>query len=139
MSTLPKEVKSHEAFAEVAIYLPHNPKQSFNTYADAHYIVEPAVLDKIFDILQQNSCKKNTINPQNVSEKTSVMRAQHYLLSLKEKQVLQLLAKGYSYKMIASELNKSIETIRVQLKKIYKKLQVHSNTGAIFKLQNLES
>jgi len=54
-------------------------------------------------------------------------------LTLKEKQVLRLLSKGYSYKMIADELHKSVETIRVQIKSVYKKLQVCSNTQAIIK------
>jgi DNA-binding NarL/FixJ family response regulator len=55
------------------------------------------------------------------------------LLTTKEKQVLKLLSKGYSYKMIAEELQKSVETIRVQIKSVYKKLNVCSNTQAIIK------
>jgi DNA-binding NarL/FixJ family response regulator len=55
-------------------------------------------------------------------------------LSEKEKQVLGLLVKGYSYKMIATELDKSVETIRVQIKSIYRKLQVQSNAEAIVKV-----
>lgn len=56
-----------------------------------------------------------------------------YNLTIKEKEVLQFLVKGYSYKMIAAELDKSVETIRVQIKSIYKKLQVRSNAEAIIK------
>lgn len=65
--------------------------------------------------------------------KTIASPATTDLLSVKEKEVLNLLVKGYSYKMIAGELNKSIETVRVQLKTIYKKLQVKSNAEAIIK------
>lgn len=54
-------------------------------------------------------------------------------LSPKEKEVLEWMVKGYSYKMIAVELDKSVETIRTQIKKIYKKLNVQSNSGAIIK------
>lgn len=57
-------------------------------------------------------------------------------LSEKEKEVLELLARGYSYKMIASELDKSIETVRTQIRKIYRKLNVQSNAEAIIKLMN---
>ncbi len=57
-------------------------------------------------------------------------------LSTKEKEVLELLAKGYSYKMIAAELAKSIETVRTQIQKIYRKLNVQSNAEAIIKLIN---
>jgi DNA-binding NarL/FixJ family response regulator len=54
-------------------------------------------------------------------------------LSEKEKEVLNLLTKGYSYKMIAAALDKSIETVKVQIKNIYKKLHVQSNGEAIRK------
>lgn len=57
-------------------------------------------------------------------------------LSTKEKEVLELLAKGHSYKMIAAELAKSIETVRTQIQKIYRKLNVQSNAEAIIKLIN---
>ncbi len=57
-------------------------------------------------------------------------------LSSKEKEVLQWLVKGYSYKMIAAELDKSIETVRTQIRKIYKKLNVQSNSEAIIKVLN---
>jgi len=57
-------------------------------------------------------------------------------LTAKEKEVLERLAKGYSYKMIAAELDKSFETIRSQIKKIYKKLNVQSNAEAIIKALN---
>jgi DNA-binding NarL/FixJ family response regulator len=57
-------------------------------------------------------------------------------LSTKEKEVLEWLVKGYSYKMIAAELDKSIETVRTQIRKVYKKLNVQSNAEAIIKLMN---
>jgi DNA-binding NarL/FixJ family response regulator len=50
-----------------------------------------------------------------------------------EKMVLQLLVKGYSYKMIAAELTVSIDAVRFHIKKIYDKLHVHSATEAVSK------
>jgi DNA-binding NarL/FixJ family response regulator len=55
------------------------------------------------------------------------------LLSTREAELLQLLIKGYSYKMIADELNIALETVRSHIKKIYKKLQVNSATEAVYK------
>lgn len=52
-------------------------------------------------------------------------------LSEKETAILQLLVKGYSYKMIAKELAISIDTVRFHIKKIYDKLHVHSATEAV--------
>lgn len=58
------------------------------------------------------------------------------MLSKKEKEVLDWMVKGYSYKMIAAELDKSVETIRTQVKHIYRKLNVQSNAEAILKALN---
>ena len=52
-------------------------------------------------------------------------------LSKRETEILQFLVNGYSYKMIASSLNISIDTVRFHIKKIYDKLHVHSATEAI--------
>lgn len=55
-------------------------------------------------------------------------------LAAREQEVLQLLMKGYSYKMIAAELNISIETVRTHIKRIYEKLHVHSASEAFAKI-----
>lgn len=52
----------------------------------------------------------------------------------RETEILNWLGKGYSYKMIASELQIGMETIRTHIKKIYKKLHVNSATEAVYKV-----
>lgn len=54
-----------------------------------------------------------------------------YNLSPKENEVLKLLARGLSYKMIADELGISYFTVNNHVKKIYEKLQVHSLGEAV--------
>ena len=54
-------------------------------------------------------------------------------LTEKETKILELLVHGYSYKMIASEIFISIDTVRFHIKKIYEKLHVHSATEAVSK------
>jgi DNA-binding NarL/FixJ family response regulator len=56
-----------------------------------------------------------------------------YDLSDREKQVLQLLVDGNSYKMVGAEMNLSIDTIRSHIRNIYEKLQVHSKSEAVAK------
>ncbi|HVF97766.1 MAG TPA: response regulator transcription factor [Flavisolibacter sp.] len=56
-----------------------------------------------------------------------------YHLSDREKQVLQLLVDGYSYKMIAAEMFIAIDTVRSHIKKIYEKLHVNSKSEAVAK------
>ena len=54
-----------------------------------------------------------------------------FLLTPKEKEVLNLLVNGFSYKMIASEMAISIETVRSHIKHIYEKLHVNSKSEAV--------
>ncbi len=54
-------------------------------------------------------------------------------LTPREQEVLALLAKGYLYKQIASNLQISINTLRVHIRAIYDKLHVHSRTEATVK------
>lgn len=54
-------------------------------------------------------------------------------LSPREKEVLNALVEGLSYKMIAHKLAISFETVRTHIKRIYEKLQVHNNTEAVAK------
>ena len=60
-------------------------------------------------------------------------QGEDYNLSEREKQVLQLLVNGYSYKMIASEMFIAIDTVRSHIKKIYEKLHVNSKSEAVAK------
>jgi DNA-binding NarL/FixJ family response regulator len=54
-------------------------------------------------------------------------------LTVREKQVLDSLAKGLRYKEIAENLNISITTVRTHIQNIYLKLQVTSRTEALNK------
>ena len=61
------------------------------------------------------------------------IKGDDYNLSDREKQVLQLLVEGYSYKMIASDMFIAIDTVRSHIKKIYEKLHVNSKSEAVAK------
>ncbi len=65
--------------------------------------------------------------------KTPTVNAELDKLSQRELEVLQNLATGNSYKMVAAELGLSIETVRTYIKRIYEKLHVHSVAEAIAK------
>ncbi|HKJ45271.1 MAG TPA: response regulator transcription factor [Balneolales bacterium] len=54
-------------------------------------------------------------------------------LTVREKEVLQLLSKGYLYKEISDQLNISTGTVRQHIHKIYEKLHVQNRTEAINK------
>ncbi|MBX2923725.1 MAG: response regulator transcription factor [Chitinophagaceae bacterium] len=58
---------------------------------------------------------------------------QEFDLSVREKQILQLLVDGLTYKKIAAECFISMDTVRTHLKNIYTKLQVCGGKEAIAK------
>jgi DNA-binding NarL/FixJ family response regulator len=62
--------------------------------------------------------------------------ANNYQLTPREKEILASLSRGNSYKLIASELDISIDTVRTHIKHIYGKLQVRSQTEAVSKAIN---
>lgn len=80
--------------------------------------LSPAVAKMILNSMQQSNSSVN------------------YDFTNREKDILALLCKGNSYKMIAAALHLSFETIRSYIKKIYEKLQVHSATEAVIKAIN---
>lgn len=59
-------------------------------------------------------------------------------LSSREKEVLQLLSRGYLYKEIGDKLNISTGTVRQHIHKIYEKLHVQNRTEAINKFYGKE-
>jgi DNA-binding NarL/FixJ family response regulator len=54
-------------------------------------------------------------------------------LSPREQAVVDGLARGWTYKQMAAELDISIDTIRTYIRRIYEKLHVQSRTEAVAK------
>ena len=69
-------------------------------------------------------------------QQAAASQQNEYALTNREKEMLSLLSKGNSHKMIAAASGISIETVRSHLKKIYDKLHVHSQTEALSKAFN---
>ena len=62
------------------------------------------------------------------------LSGQQYHLTTREKEILRLLTKGHSIKIIASDLKISFDTVRTHLKNIYHKLHVNCGKEAIAKV-----
>ena len=54
-------------------------------------------------------------------------------LSAREEEILVLLSKGFSNKLIADELGLSIDTVSSHLKRVYQKMHVNSRTEAVIR------
>lgn len=78
--------------------------------------MSPFVAQKVFQYFRQ----KQVVNDE-------------YNLTPREKEVLELLVKGNSYKMIAHQCQVSIDTVKRHLQNIYHKLHVNCGTEAVAK------
>ena len=68
-----------------------------------------------------------------VNSGTRLFPKHNFELTKREIEILELLAKGYSYKMIAAECFISYTTVNSHVTNIYRKLQVESVGGAVAK------
>lgn len=64
-------------------------------------------------------------------KQNSIYKKQSFELTKRELEILQLLVKGYSYKMIADECFISYPTVNSHISNIYQKLHVQSSAGAV--------
>jgi DNA-binding NarL/FixJ family response regulator len=58
-------------------------------------------------------------------------------LSPREREVLELLARGYFYKEITEALGISMSTVNTHVRRVYEKLHVHSRAQAVAKLAEI--
>lgn len=95
------------------------------------------ILDALIDVYKGGSpmsshIARKIVNSFHISESNPELEK----LSTREKEILNLLSKGYRYKEIADQLFLSTETVRTHIRNIYEKLQVNSKTEAINKVYN---
>lgn len=105
------------------------------------YLLKKHISTKLFDAIQDVLEGGAPMSPSiarmvlaSMQQKPAVENP--YQLTAREKEILTSLSKGNSYKLIASEFAISIDTVRTHIKKIYEKLQVHSQTEAVSKAIN---
>lgn len=98
---------------------------------------EPELLAAIADIRQGGSPMTSAIARKVVQsfQKRSAARGagEAAQLSPREKEILELLARGYLYKEIAEKLKISIPTVNAHIRNMYEKLHVHSRSQAVAK------
>ena len=78
----------------------------------------PAIAAMVMDMLSKGYMPKAEDRP-------------GFNLTKREKEILHMLVNGYSYKVIAGDLNITPNTIKTHIKHIYEKLQVQTRTDLI--------
>ena len=104
------------------------------------YLLKKNSFDKLFtaiaEVLEGGAPMSSNIARmvlEHVAGNSSFITAEKYELTAREKDILTALVKGYSYKMIASSLFISFETVKTHIRNIYEKLHVHSQSEAVAK------
>jgi DNA-binding NarL/FixJ family response regulator len=101
------------------------------------YLLKKTPPAKLFDAIQEVLEGGAPMSPTIARKVLNTFQAKpdgnKYALSPREIEVLQWLTKGYSIKLIASEMNLAFDTIRSHLKNIYQKLHVNCGKEAIAK------
>ena len=107
------------------------------------YILKKATPAKIIEAIRETYNGGAPMTP-SIAEKvlnmfriqTQQTQAEKIDLSDREKEILTLLVKGQSYKMIAADCFISYDTVNSHIKNIYEKLHVHSKSEAVVKAIN---
>lgn len=108
-------------------------------YAGANgYLLKKYISDKLLHAIQEVLQGGAPMSPSIArmiitSLQQPTVAAKDYSLTNREKEILQLLSSGNSFKMIAAELSISLDTVRTHIKHIYDKLPVRSQIEAVSK------
>jgi DNA-binding NarL/FixJ family response regulator len=72
-------------------------------------------------------------------QQDGLARPEVQALSARERQVLELLSRGFLYKEITESLGISMSTVNAYVRSTYEKLHVHSRTQAVVKFLESQS
>jgi DNA-binding NarL/FixJ family response regulator len=101
------------------------------------YLLKKHISTRLFDAVEEVLAGGAPMSPSIARMVIESMRQKpaenNYKLTSREKEILTSLSQGNSYKMIAAEFDISLDTVRTHIKRIYDKLQVHSQTEAVSK------
>ncbi len=107
------------------------------------YLLKKHISNHLQDAIQQVMLGEPPMSPgiariiiSGIQQTSHQTASNGYKLTNREKEILTLLSQGKSFKLIAANLTISIDTVRVHIKNIYEKLQVHTQTEAVSKAFN---
>ncbi|RYY54572.1 MAG: response regulator transcription factor [Chitinophagaceae bacterium] len=96
----------------------------------------PQIIQAIEDVYNGGAAMTASVAKQVIrafQQNTFIENNEKIELSIREKEILSLLVKGLSHKMIAANCNISYHTVNTHVKNIYGKLQVNSVAEAVVK------
>jgi DNA-binding NarL/FixJ family response regulator len=95
------------------------------------YVLKDAISDDLIQVIREVHAGRRVVTPE--IQRALDERARRPTLSLRERQVLELLAEGMRNKEIAAALGIRDDTVGMHVKNLYSKLEVHDRTAAVAK------
>jgi DNA-binding NarL/FixJ family response regulator len=95
------------------------------------YVLKDTISDDLIHVIREVHAGRRVVTPE--IQQALDERARRPTLSLREWQVLELMAEGMRNKEIAVALGISADTVGMHVKNLYTKLDVHDRTAAVAK------
>jgi DNA-binding NarL/FixJ family response regulator len=95
------------------------------------YVLKDAISDDLIHVIREVHAGRRVVMPE--IQKALDEWARLPTLSLRERQVLELVAEGMRNKEIAAALGISVDTAAMHVKNLFTKLDVHDRTAAVAK------
>jgi DNA-binding NarL/FixJ family response regulator len=95
------------------------------------YVLKDSISDDLIHVIREVHAGRRVVAPE--IQQALDERKRHPALSLRELQVLELVAEGMRNKEIAAALGISADTAGMHVKNLYTKLDVHDRTAAVAK------
>src|SRR5688572_12502314 len=95
------------------------------------YVLKDSISDDLIHVIREVHLGRRVVAPE--IQQALDERKRHPSLSLREQQVLELVAEGMRNKEIAAALGISADTAGMHVKNLYTKLDVHDRTAAVAK------
>jgi len=95
-------------------------KRDIHSLQDGGSPLSPMIARKLLNRLQMKAADKKSV----VGSETKLTR--------REQEILEMIAKGFSYAETSKIYSISVTTVHTHLKSIYRKLEVHSKTEAVY-------
>jgi two-component system NarL family response regulator len=127
-----REIRRADATAKIIVVTMHQGEEDVYRALEAGaatYLLKDSLPDDLAATIRHVYSGERPVSPEikaRLAERTS-----HPLLTRREIEIIKLITQGMRNKEIAAALDVAQDTVRVHLKRIYKKLQVQDRTAII--------
>jgi two-component system NarL family response regulator len=125
-------IRRHDATARIVVLTTYQGDEDIHGAFEAGamgYLLKDSIPDDLIHVIREVYAGRRVVAPE--IQQALEQRASQPVLTLRERQVLELIARGMRNKEIASELGITPDTTDAHVKRIYTKLGVHDRTSAL--------